>query len=198
MSKLLKSPARTARRLAGTAVAAAAAFAVLPLTATEASAAGNTTYYVSPTGSDSASGTDPAHPLKTLDRASGLPLQPGDKVLLQRGATFTGKLAVWRNGTAAKHITIGSYGTASKPKPKVTNNPNEFCLEVGGSYITIQDLHVTGCRAGIWSRGTDNLITGVEATHNIHGIEVDLGLAEHPGDAELPARQRPAGPQHPR
>jgi hypothetical protein len=166
---------RAVRQVAGTAVAVAATFAVLPMTATEAVAAGSTTYYVSPTGSDSASGTDAAHPLKSLGRASDLLLRPGDRVLLQRGATFHGKLAVWRSGSAARRITIGSYGAANQPKPTVQNNPAESCLEVGASYITVTGIHVTDCHAGIWSRGTHNLITHVEATHNVHGIEVALG-----------------------
>ena len=59
-------------------------------------AAGGTTYYVSPAGSDSNNGTAPGSAIQTLGRASGLQLNPGDKVLLQRGATFSGKLAVWR------------------------------------------------------------------------------------------------------
>jgi hypothetical protein len=36
-------------------------------------------------------------------------------------------------------------------------------------------VHVTGCRVGIWSRGTENVITRVEATKNMHGIEIDAG-----------------------
>ena len=157
------------------AVAAVASLAVLPLTATEATAAGPTTYYISPTGSDSASGTDANHPFRTVGKVVQLPLGPGDKVLLQRGATFTGKLEVWRNGTAAKNITIGSYGSSNQPKPRVTNNPGDFCMMVGANHVTVSGIHVTGCRAGIWMRGVDNLITNVEATDNIHGIEVDSG-----------------------
>ena len=37
----------------------------------------------------------------------------------------------------------------------------------------MQDFHVTNCNTdGIWSDGTDNVITGVEASHNIQGIEI--------------------------
>src|SRR4051794_33001753 len=92
-------------------LAVAAAGASLALQTPPAQAAGATTYYVSPTGSDSNNGTSPATAIKTLGRASGLPLNPGDEVLLQRGAAFTGKLAIWRSGTAGAPITVGAYGS---------------------------------------------------------------------------------------
>jgi hypothetical protein len=165
------------RRLLSVALAFGVAAAVLPLATadTAVSAGGGTTYYVSPNGNDSASGTSPEQALRSLGRVEGLNLQPGDKVLFQRGASFSGKLGVWRSGTAAKRITIGAYGPKNAGKPRLTNNPNDFCVMVGASYVTVTNLHVTGCRVGIWSRGTENLITKVEATRNMHGIEIDAG-----------------------
>jgi hypothetical protein len=161
MSPKLNTPAR----LAILAVAAAAASLALPQSA--AHAAGATTYYVSANGSDSNNGTSPSTAIKTLDRASGLQLNPGDQVLLERGDTFSGKLAVWKSGTAGSPITIGAYGSAGNPI--VTGD----CLEVGGSYITMTDFTVSNCTvSGIWSDGTGNVITNIEATHNIHGIDV--------------------------
>jgi hypothetical protein len=155
----------TPARLAILAVAAAGASLALPPSV--AQAAGATTYYVSPAGSDSNAGTSPGSPIQSLGRASGLQLNPGDQVLLQRGATFSGKLAVWKSGNAGAPITIGAYGTGSKPV--VTGD----CLEVGGSYITMTDFTVTNCTvAGIWTDGVGDLIMNVEATHNIHGIDI--------------------------
>ena len=153
----------------------AAAVVPLAVAGSAVAASGRTTYYVAPDGNDSASGTNPSQPLKSLGRVESLNLQPGDRVLLKRGANFTGKLGVWSSGTAAKRITIGAYGPSSAAKPRVTNNVNDFCVMVGASYVTVSDLHVTGCRVGIWSRGTENVITKVEATDNMHGIEVDAG-----------------------
>jgi hypothetical protein len=152
-------------RLAVLAVAAAGASLALPQSA--ANADGATTYYVSPTGSDSNNGTSPETAIQSLGRASGLQLNPGDQVLLQRGATFSGKLAVWRSGSAGAPITIGAFGSGGNPV--VTGD----CLEVGASYITMSDFTVSNCTvSGIWSDGTGNVITNVEATHNIHGIDV--------------------------
>ena len=158
------SALRTPARLALVAFAVAASAVALPQSA--AQAAGATTYYVSPNGNDSSAGTSPSSPIKTLGRASGLGLNPGDSVLLQAGATFSGKLAVWRNGAAGAPITIGSYGGG---KAVVTGD----CLEVGGSYITMRDLHVTGCTTnGIWTNGTGNVIDSIEGSHNVHSIDV--------------------------
>lgn len=156
---------KTTARLAAVAVAAAGATLALPQGA--AQAAGATTYYVSAAGNDANSGTSPSQAIRSLGRASGLNLQPGDSVLLERGATFSGKLAVWKNGSAGNPITIGAYGSGAKPV--VTGD----CLEVGGSYVTMTDFHVTGCNQnGVWTNGTGNVVTGIEATHNIHGIDV--------------------------
>ena len=161
MSTKLSNPARLAL------LAIAAAGVSLTLPASAAQATGGATYYVSPSGSDSNSGTSPGAPIASLSRASGLQLNPGDQVLLQRGATFSGKLAVWRSGTAAAPITIGAYGTGTNPI--VTGS----CLEVGGSYITMTDFTVQYCTTnGIWTDGTGNVITNVEATHNVQGIDV--------------------------
>ena len=152
MSTSLSIPAR----LAVLAVAVAGASLALPQSA--AHAAGAATYYVSPSGSDANNGTSPGTAIQSLSRASGLQLNPGDQVLLQRGATFSGKLAVWKSGTAGSPITIGAYGSGSKPI--VTGD----CLEVGGSYITMTDFTVQSCTLnGIWTDGTGNVITNVEA-----------------------------------
>lgn len=170
---------RSVRRLAGAALVVGTAATLLPLSVVDAAvaAAGPTTYYLAPDGNDSAAGTSPSAPLRSLGKVEQLNLQPGDRVLLKRGASFSGKLGVWRSGTAAKRITVGAYGPTTAPKPRLTNNLNDFCVMVGASYVTVTDLSVHGCRTGIWSRGTENLITKVEATDNMHGIEVDAGSA---------------------
>ena len=159
------SALRTPARMALVAFAVAASAVALPQSA--AQAAGGTTYYVSPNGNDASAGTSSSSPIKTLGRASGLALNPGDSVLLQGGSTFSGKLALWnRNGSAGNPITVGSYGGG---KAVVTGD----CLEIGSSYITVRDIHVTNCTTnGIWTNGTGNVIDSIEGSHNIHSIDV--------------------------
>jgi hypothetical protein len=71
----------------------------------------STVYYVSPTGSDTNSGTTLAAPWKTIARANQQTYQPGDSLLFQGGATFSGKLIMTAadSGTLAAPVTISSY-----------------------------------------------------------------------------------------
>lgn len=170
----IKRPRSSLRRLATATLVAGTAAAVLPLAMADASvaASGSTTYYFAPDGNDNAAGTTPGTALRSPWKVEQLNLQPGDKVLFKRGGTYQGKAGVWRSGTAAKRITIGAYGTGAKPK---LTNPGDFCLMLGASHVTVTDLLLTDCRVGLWVRGTDNVITKIEASRNMHGIEVDAG-----------------------
>ena len=69
---------------------------------------------------------------------------------------------------------------------------------VGASNVTVTDITVQDCRVGIYVRGTDNVITKVEATRNMHGIEIDAGSVRTKVDPQLPAPQRQDGAEHPR
>src|SRR5215203_1911402 len=71
------------------------------------------TYYLSPTGSDANNGLTPATAWLTLAKINSLDLDPGDKVLLEGGGTFTGTILMdqYDNGTSISPITISSYGT---------------------------------------------------------------------------------------
>ena len=81
--------------------------------ALEARALFSTTYYVSPTGSNTNPGTAPDAPFQTLAAIDARVLNAGDQVLLAGGATFDGTITLTAadGGTAAAPITISSYGT---------------------------------------------------------------------------------------
>ena len=69
------------------------------------------TYYVSPSGSDTNSGTSPTQAWRTVARANRAHLNPGDGVLFEGGQTFSDTgLIVSASGTPAKPIVFGSYG----------------------------------------------------------------------------------------
>src|SRR6266702_1043167 len=79
--------------------------------AAPASGALATTYYVSPSGSDSNSGTA-ASPWQTVDRINRTLLVPGDSVLFQGGQRFSGTTLIPpASGAASAPIRFGSYGT---------------------------------------------------------------------------------------
>jgi hypothetical protein len=60
--------------------------------------------HVSPAGNDAAPGTDPASPLRTIQRAANLS-QPGDLVLIRPGV-YRESVAVPRSGTSAQPIVF--------------------------------------------------------------------------------------------
>jgi hypothetical protein len=74
-----------------------------------------TIYYVSPSGSDAASGTSAADAWQTVEQVDRAKLKPGDEVLFQGGATFADDALMpgWGEGaagTGASPIGFGSYG----------------------------------------------------------------------------------------
>jgi hypothetical protein len=74
-----------------------------------------TIYYVSPEGSDAASGTSPGEAWQSVTQVNRAHLEPGDEVLFQGGATFTDAALMpgWgegASGTSAAPIEFGSYG----------------------------------------------------------------------------------------
>ncbi len=79
------------------------------------------TYYFSNNSGNDLRSSDqaqnPSTPWKTLNKLNSIfpSLHPGDAVLLKRGETFYGSITVSQSGTAKSPITIGSYGTGSKP-----------------------------------------------------------------------------------
>ena len=75
------------------------------------------TYYISPSGNDSHSGTSPGQAWRTLARVAQVQyaLQPGDQVLFERGGVFRGELPVGSSGTEGAPLVFGAYGTGAAP-----------------------------------------------------------------------------------
>ena len=104
------------RMLAMAGVTALLAAASVVAFAAPASAAGTTYYVNSATGSDTAAGTSPSTPWKTLAKVSATTFAPGDSILLNRGQSWAGQLHPLGSGTAGNPISIGAYGSGSRPK----------------------------------------------------------------------------------
>ncbi len=98
------------------------------------------TYYVDQTlGSDSASGTSDQTPWKSLTKVSSTTLAAGDTVLLRRGRSWSGGLAVRGSGTAAAPITVGAYGEGARP---VVKGNTEACVDLPGDHVWVRDLQI--------------------------------------------------------
>jgi hypothetical protein len=70
------------------------------------------TYYLSPQGDDAWAGTSPQTAWQSLARANQHAFGPGDRLLLEAGATFRGSLTFdsARCGTQAEPVMVSSYG----------------------------------------------------------------------------------------
>ncbi len=75
-----------------------------------------TNYYLSNSGNDANTGTNPSAAWQTLNKLNSFKnLKPGDNVLFKRGDTFYGSITVNNSGTKENPITYGAYGTGENP-----------------------------------------------------------------------------------
>jgi autotransporter-associated beta strand protein len=74
-----------------------------------------TTYYVSPTGSDSNTGASPLTPWQSVTKVDSTNFNPGDQVLFQTGGNWYGSLNATSSGSASQPIVYGSYGSGADP-----------------------------------------------------------------------------------
>ena len=112
------------------------------------------TFYFANSGSDSNSGTSETTPWKTFNKlAEWLPLQPGERVLLKRGDTFTDELYIKGKGTAAAPIELGAYGAGEKPIITRGDLANDICVKwEAPSYVRISQLDCRNSKLGIYLR----------------------------------------------
>jgi hypothetical protein len=102
--------------------------------------AGATTFYVSPSGSDDAPGTALDSAWRTVDKVNHAPLQPGDTVRFQAGATFGDSPLLPRSsGTAGAPITFASYGTG---RATIANREGAVWF-AGRSHLVFDHLRLT-------------------------------------------------------
>jgi len=73
-------------------VLAAAAACSLALTFAGSAQAAGSTFYVSSSGDDNATGASPGTAWRTITRVNSELLRPGDRVLFEGGSTFVGPL----------------------------------------------------------------------------------------------------------
>jgi parallel beta-helix repeat protein len=76
-----------------------------------------TDYYVSANGNDANMGTSTSTPWRTLDKVNSYfsSLQPGDRILLNRGDIFYGSIIPSKGFTDGNPITFGAYGSGANP-----------------------------------------------------------------------------------
>ncbi len=114
------------------------------------------TYHVSPSGDDQNDGLAPDRAWKTLDRVSGASFAAGDNLLLEGGATFSGKLTLGSDdgGTATAPISVSSYGTGRATIDAGAGNGIDVYNVAG---VQIWELDVRGAYDAASQTGNDGL-----------------------------------------
>ncbi|MEJ2854285.1 MULTISPECIES: right-handed parallel beta-helix repeat-containing protein [unclassified Saccharothrix] len=149
-------------------VVAGAAVAVAPA----ASAA--TAYYVDCSFTGSPLGTQTA-PFNALSQVNARTFGAGDSVLFKRGTMCTGQFVASGSGAAGSPITLGAYGTGTRPVLNGQAAVGETVLLKDVSHWTVRDIRVTnpgttGERAGVRVRNTS---ATAKAGITLTGLEVD-------------------------
>lgn len=183
----------TRRRLLSVAAAGTVAMtSSLVLTGTgPAGAATGQTYYLSPSGDDKADGRSENGAWRTVSRANGARLLPGDRLLLRGQATFTGMLYLDAAdaGDAARPVVIGSYGTG---RATLVSTGDSAVLIYNTAGVHVRDLVVVGGGNAYRTKGgisfyadragralTGVTVSGVEVRGFRNGVEI--GSATAPG-----------------
>jgi Right handed beta helix region len=132
-----------------------------------------TTYYVSPSGSDSNSGSSPSQAWRTVGRVNNAKLRPGDRVLFQGGHSFGGgTLMPESSGAPGAPIVYGSYGNG---QATVTHG----VWFVDTDYLTFDDLTLGpdgGLQGGNSSGHAANHIVVQRSTIDLAPGNSDLGI----------------------
>lgn len=120
-----------------------------------------TDYYLRSSGSDTHRGTSPDEAWQTLRRASSAQFQPGDRLLLEGGASFAGTLELdsQDSGTAERPVTITTFGSA---KAQILAGDGFGIIARNVQGIVIENLSIAGSGA---------------ATNNGAGVAVVNSLA---------------------
>jgi hypothetical protein len=142
-------------------------------------------YYVSPTGSDSAAGTQSA-PFKTLARAAQVATRAGTTVWVAPG-TYAGGIRTTASGTSSARIywvSTTKWGAKIVP-PASSSNNNAW--DNRGSYVSIVGFDVDGTNSGSGTKWTHGIYTGgsytMIADNHIHHIAQAVSCTSAGGSA---------------
>ena len=156
------------------AVGAVAALA-LPLATTTAAQAACTTYYVSPTGSDSNTGCSTTTPWKTLAKLNGTTFAAGNQILFQKGGSWSGQLTPQGSGASGNPIVISSYGTGAAPLLAGGGVSATVYLHNQHDW-TIQNLEITNTATGNAARA--GFLADNDTAGTLHGIHLVNNLID--------------------
>ncbi|MCU0796551.1 MAG: autotransporter-associated beta strand repeat-containing protein [Akkermansiaceae bacterium] len=97
----------------------------------------------SSSGNDSADGLTPATAWQSLAKANSVVYQPGDRLLLKSGSTWTGRLQPQGSGTLMDRIVIDRYGDGPKPLIHGGGIAGGTVTLENVEYWTVRNLEIT-------------------------------------------------------
>lgn len=131
-------------------------------------------YYVdSSAGNDGNNGVTPQTAWKSLARASQTNLQPGDSLLLARGAWWEDRLDISASGRLGQPITITAYGQGEKPRIAAPDSSMWAVRILNSDYLTLSSLDIT-------NHGSSRLAgrTGAKVENSGHGTSRSITLCD--------------------
>ncbi len=141
------------------------------------------TYHVDASaGNDGNDGGSPDTAWRSLEKASVVVLQPGDRLLLKSGSVWTGQLHPQGSGRAANRIVLDRYGEGPKPVIHGGGIAGGTVLLVNQQYWSIRNLEVSNQgstapkKMGILIRNNSvGTLAGVEVTGcDVHDVVGEL------------------------
>ena len=138
---------------------------------------GFNTYYVSPLGDDSNSGTSPGEPWQTIDKVNSMDFGPTDEIFFEGGNTFYGTIVLNADdhGTTDSKVSISSYGTGNAT---INAQNGSGLIAYDCSELSISNLDFVGS-----GRLTGNTGNGVTFSYcsNIVIDNVEISGFQHSG-----------------
>jgi parallel beta-helix repeat protein len=133
-------------------------------------------FYVSPTGSNSNSGTTLSAPWKTIGKAVAT-MAAGDTVYIREG-TYKEYLTMRTNGTSSHRIVFAAYpgehpvidGSNKASNPDNPWSGDDFLFRIYGSYVTIKGLELKNAASfGLYvGGGSDYVVIDSVYVHNCY------------------------------
>ena len=127
-------------------------------------------YYIDPTyGDDTQNGHSELTAWKSFSPLQSIKMQPGDSLLLKRGAVFNDILTISAIGNANKPIVIDTYGTGQKPCIQAPDGSPYAVLVKNSDNLTLNNLEITntGSERMAGRTGIKVLCEAFGLSHNI-------------------------------
>ena len=178
----------------GTAVVIGWAAALLGgLPSTRAAAA---TYYVSQSGDDAWDGLagerEGAHgPWRSLEKASSVTCQPGDRLLLRCGDVWNETLTLRGNGTPDQPIVVASYGEGQRPFIRRTLGDGAACVVID----SCAGYHIRGLECG-FAKNAIRILVDSRKTERLDGFLIEDCFFHNIENPTYPGDRRPTRSSH--